>query len=125
MVLTFRAHTNLLQRQDHLGTDVLLRIRRGHREIALFVSGLVAEVRVLDPSRVPLTLDGIDVVVAVVNRAVEADIVKDEKLSFRADPGHIADPCELQILFGLLSDVSGIASIFFLRQRDRLYCRSS
>src|SRR5208337_1797905 len=112
--MTFRAHTDLLHRQDHLGTDVLLRIHRRHREITLFVSGLVSEVRVLALSGVPLTLDGIDVVVAVVIRAVEPDIVKDKEFGFRTEPGHIADPCELKVFFSLLSDVSGIARIFFL-----------
>ena len=82
----------LLHLENHFGAQVLHRVRRRDREVALLVAGLVGEVRTaLFASRVPLPLDRIDVVVALVRSRAEARRIEDEELGLGPDEDRVAD----------------------------------
>ena len=58
-----------------------------------FVTGFVTEVRLFNPTGVPVPLFGVDVVKTVLLAGIIANVVKDEELRFRADKDCVADTC--------------------------------
>ncbi len=88
----------ILHLQDHLAADVLLGVGRRDREVAFLEARLVAEVRSLVAPAVPLALDRVDEVVALVGSGRVAHVVEDEELGLRTDVGGVGDPRELQVV---------------------------
>jgi hypothetical protein len=70
-------------------------IHRRHWEISLFVADLVAQVLLVVVPRVPKTLFRIDVIITVVLRLVEPNIVEDEKLDLRSPITNVRHPARL------------------------------
>ena len=75
-------------------------IGRRNREIAFFVARPVAQIVVL-AAGIPAALLGVDEVEAGVRVLIEADVVEDEKLGFRAEIRGIGEAGVLQIQLGL------------------------
>ena len=106
----------------HLVTDVHQLIGRWDWEVALFVAEFVAEVstavaRAVIGAAVPFALVAIDEEIATVGCLVEADVVEDEKLGFRADVAGIGDAGAAEIVDGFASDIARIAGIVFAGDR--------
>ena len=53
MVLGFNLYARLLQFEDHLCTEILLLVHRRDREVPLFVSRFITEVRTLVSPGIP------------------------------------------------------------------------
>ena len=104
-------------RLHHLVADVHQLVRRRHREIAFLVPQLVAQIRLLVPAPVPLALDAVDVVEALVRFLVEADVVKNEELRLRPQIRRVGNARALQIVRRLTGHVPRIARIVFPRDR--------
>ena len=103
-------------RLDHLGADVLVVVGRRNREVAFLVARPVAEIVAL-AARVPAAFFGINEVEAGVLVLVEADVVEDEELGFRAEIGGVRDAGILQILFRFQRHPSRIALVSLPRDR--------
>ena len=118
VVVDLDRDAELAERQHHLGPKVLVMVHRGDREVALFITRLVAEVlaALLGP-RVPHAFDGIDVVVALVVVLVETDRVEDVELGLGPEVGDVGDPRPLQIVLGLAGDVARVAGVELAGQR--------
>jgi hypothetical protein len=120
VVVHLDAHADRLQRQHHVGADVLELVHRRNREVALLVARLVTEVgpvgRPLE-TRIPVAGFGIDEVEAIVVALVEADGVEEEELELRTDIDGISDARLLDVRFGLLGDVARIARVGLARDR--------
>ncbi len=117
VVMAFHGNAEELHHPHHLAAHVLQRVRGGHREVALLGTDLVAEVRRLLGARVPVALDRIDLVEAVVRVLAVADVVEDEELRLGPEVGGIADAARAQIGLGLLGDAPRIAAVEFLGDR--------
>ena len=74
----------------HLGAQVLIVIGGRNREIAFLVARPVAEV-VLLAAGIPAAFFGVDEVEAGVRVLIEADVVEDEELGFRAEVGRVGE----------------------------------
>jgi len=61
--------------------------------------------------RLPVRLDRVDLVIAVIAALVVAHLVEYEMLELRPEIGGVADPRLLQISLGLLRDVPRIAAV--------------
>ena len=108
---------DLLHGQHHLGADVHERVRGRRREVALLGPDLVAEVRALVAGHVPMALDRVDLVGAVVDALAVADVVEHEELGLGAEEGAGADAGGIQVLLGLAGDAARIARVVFLGHR--------
>ena len=109
-------HAHALERQHHVRADVLQAVHGRHREVALLVTRLVAQV--LFPVRaflaaVPEPFLGIDVIIAVVVGLVEADAVQDIELGFRPEVGAFGHAAGFQVRLGLVRHVSRVPRIVF------------
>ena len=71
----------------------------------------VAEVRPVAPLRIPVRLEGIEFIVAVVCSLIVADLIEDEVLQFGAEIGSVADPRAGQVGLGFVSDMARIAPV--------------
>ncbi len=110
MDLELQAH--FLAGQRHGGTDILLRVRRGHREIAAFHAGSVAFVAVVVLlAGVPGALVGIHLVGTAVHAGVVAHVVEDEEFVLGAEQRGVRDPGGLQVSLGTLRERPGIALV--------------
>ena len=114
MVLAFDLDAQLFHHQAHLGADVLLRCRRGHREITFLVADLVAQVGHLVPAGVPDGFLGIHAVEGAVALVIELHVVEDEELGFRAEHGRVGEAGAGQIFLGALGDAARVAVVGFL-----------
>ena len=100
------------QRGAHLVAQVGVVIDRRHREIAALVAGLVATVAaVLDSAGVPGTFDRVDVVEARVLAGLEAHVVEDVELRFRAEVDGVGDARRAQVLLGLGGHLARVAAV--------------
>ena len=117
VVLGFDRHADLLHDQHHLAAQVLLRIGRRHRKVALLVAGLVAQIGLLIPAGVPPPLLGVDVVEAGVLVLIEADVVEDEELRLRPEERRVAEADGRQVGHRLAGDVARVARIVLTRDR--------
>ena len=95
---------------DHFGAEILVVIGRGDGEVAFFVAGAIAVV-VGFAAGVPAALLGVDVVVAGVGGAVEADVIEDEEFAFGADEAGVGEAGGAEVGFRFLGDVAGIAFV--------------
>ena len=102
-----------LHRQDHFGAQVLVVVGWRNRKIPFFVTRTISEVP-LRPAGIPPALLGVDEVVAFVLILVEADIVEDKKLRFRAEMSRVGNPGGGQIDLRLLGDITRVAIITLL-----------
>ena len=84
----------------HLGAQVLIVIGRRNREIAFLVARTVAQV-VLLAARIPAALFGVDEIETGVGVLIEADVVEDEELGFRAEVCGVAEAAILQEELGI------------------------
>src|SRR2546426_326408 len=77
----------------------------------------VATLPCLRATGVPLTFDGVDMVVAFVLVLVVAHVVEDEELELRPPVGDIGDACRLEIGLSLLRDAARVTRVSLLRDR--------
>src|SRR5215469_17219146 len=112
--MTLHLNTATLHGQNHLGAQVLIVISRRNRKISLAETRTIPEV-VPFPSGVPATFLGIDVVEPILRSLIESDIVKDEKLSFRAEQSLIGNACRGEVLLRLVCDISRVAVVGLFR----------
>ena len=103
-----------LERQHHRGADVVQRIVRRRREVALLRARRVAEARL---AGVPEALARVDRVVRGVRAEVVADLVEDEELTLGADEARVGDPGRAEVLLGALRDLARVARVPLLRDR--------
>ena len=109
VVLGLDLDAALLHLEAHLGADVLQRVHRRDREVALLVARLVAEVRtagVLLAAGVPAALDRVEEVEAAVRARLEARRIEDEELGLGPEVDGVADARALQVVGRLLGDVA-------------------
>src|SRR5512147_382636 len=106
-MMLFDDDPGLFHLDDHLATDVLLCVRGSHREIALLVAELAAQIKPLLP-HVPCTFLGIEKVVPAIAGLIVAGMVEDEEFGFRPPKGCISDLSALKILFSLLGNKPGV-----------------
>ena len=99
VVVHFHVDADLLERQHHLGPDVLDAVHRRHRKVPFLVAHLVARVlrwgrrsRPLLAARVPEALAAVDVIETVVVRLTEANVVEDEELRLGPEIRGVGDP---------------------------------
>ncbi len=97
----------------HLAAQILIVIGGRHREVAFLVARPVAQV-VLLAAGVPAALFGVDEIEAGVLVLIEADVIENEELGFRAEVGRVADAAVLQVQLGLLGDPARIALVVLL-----------
>jgi hypothetical protein len=98
-------------RLHHLVADVHELVRGGHREVALLVPQLVAQVRPLVAATVPLPLATVDVVEAAVGVLVVPHVVEHEELGLRPHVAGVGNARALQVVHGLAGHVPGIAAV--------------
>jgi hypothetical protein len=111
VVVHFDLNANAFHRENHLAADVLEGVVWRDGKVAFLEAGLIAEVGLLIAAGVPLTLDTVDEVVAAVLSLVEANIVQDEELQFRADVDGVRDLRLLDVLLGLAGDEPRVATV--------------
>ena len=114
VVVHLDPHADRLQGQHHVGPDVLELVHRRHREVALLVARLVAEVRLVGRAllaAVPGARRRVDEVVARVVVLVEADGVEEEELQLGPDEDRVGHAGLLDVGLGLLGDVAGVARV--------------
>src|SRR5205823_1941612 len=92
--------------------QVLQLVHGRNREVALFVARAVTQARL---AAVPDAFLGIDLVKRPVAGLVKADFVEDVQLSLEPKVDGVANARALQILFGLLGNVSGILGVRLTR----------
>ena len=115
VVLHLDRDADLLERQQHLGAEVLVLVHRRDREVPLLVADLVPEVRGavelgLAPG-VPHALDRVEEVVARVLVLVEARRVEDVELGFGPEVRGVGDAGAREVVLGLLRDVARVAAV--------------
>ena len=74
----------LLQVLDHLRPEVLVLVHGRYGKVPLFVPDLVSQILLVVLPGVPKAFLRVNVVIAVVLRLIEADVVEDEKLNLGA-----------------------------------------
>ena len=84
MVVALHFQAAALHGHDHFAAQILVMIGWRHREVSFLVARTITKI-VLGAARVPASLFGIDKIKAVLLTLIEADIVKDEELSFSAE----------------------------------------
>jgi hypothetical protein len=106
------------QAAHHLRPQVGVMGRRRHREVTALVPGLVGKVAaVLLPSRVPGSLDGVEVIVGRVRPGLEACRVEDVELRLRPEIDSVRDARAAQEVLGLTRDVARVAAVRLASQR--------
>ena len=103
-----------LERQHHRRAQIVQRVVRRRREVALLRARRVAEARL---AGVPEALGGVDRVVRGVRAEVVADLVEDEELALGADEARVGDPGGAQELLGALGDLAWVARVALSRDR--------
>ena len=105
-----------LHGHNHLRAQVLVVIGRRHREIAFLVARAVSQVVFL-ATGIPATLFRVDEIKAVLFPLIEADVVKNEELGFRAEVRGVGDAGRAQVHLGLARDIARITVIALLGHR--------
>jgi hypothetical protein len=111
MVVGLHRNADFFQERHHVGARVLELIGRRYREIPLLGAQLVPEARADLVRGVPVGLDGINFVVAVVGALAVAHFIEDKVLELRAEVGSVSDAGALEIILRLLRDVPGVPAI--------------
>jgi hypothetical protein len=117
MVMSFNSDAEFFQDRYHIGAGVLELIGRRHWEVTLFRAQLVSEARPVFTCRIPVGLNGIDFVIAVVGTLVVTHFIENKVLELRAEIGCVTDAGALEIGFRLLRDISDISAIVLSRDR--------
>src|SRR4029079_3111595 len=91
VVVHFDFDPALLQIEHHLGSQILVLIHGGNREIPFFVADLVAQIGDAVVAGVPKAFDGVDVVIAFVLVLIESHAVEDEKLDLGSPVASVGD----------------------------------
>jgi hypothetical protein len=91
VVVHFDFDPALLQIEHHLGSQILVLIHGGNREIPFFVADLVAQIGDAVVAGVPKAFDGVDVVVAFVLVLIESHAIEDEKLDLGSPVAGVGD----------------------------------
>src|SRR4051812_23220772 len=115
VVVELALDADLLQLQHHLGADVLERVVRRGREVAVLLADRVAR-RAL-AVRVPVALAGLDLVAGRVRVAAVADGVEDEELALRADEAGVRHAGRLEVRLGAPGDLPRILVVALARDR--------
>ena len=103
-----------LQRQHHRRAEIVQRVVRRGREVALLRPRRVAEA---GPARVPVPLARVDRVVGRVRAELVADLVEDEELALGADEAGVRDPRRAQVLLRALRHLARVARVALARDR--------
>src|SRR5262249_31717768 len=109
VVVRLDSDADSLEQDHHISARVLQCVRRRHWEIAFLGTKLVAEAR--SASRLPVRLDSVDLVIAIVHALVVMYLVEDEMLELRPEISAVAEPRALKISFRLLRDVTRVAAV--------------
>ena len=104
-----------LERHHHLAAQIVQRVRRRRREIALLRPDRVAETR---RSRVPVPFGRVDLVVRVVHGQVVGDRVEDEELAFGTEIRGVGEAGRLQVILGALREPARVLAVG--RERHRV-----
>ena len=94
----------------HFAAQILIVIGGRNGEIAFLVSRTVAEI-VFGAPGIPAALFRIDEIKPAVLVLIEADVVEDEELGFRAEVRRVADTAILQVEFGFFRDPARVAIV--------------
>ena len=100
-------------RVDGRNGKVAFLVARLVAQIGTGAGGLAVESAFRCVAGLPLSLAGLDAVVAVVHARVVGDPVEDEELRFRPEVGDVADAARLEVPFRLLRDEARIARVGF------------
>src|SRR5205823_11466957 len=84
-----------LEGEHHPGAQVVQRVVRRGREVALLLADRVAEPRL---AGVPVALGRVDAVAGLVRTARVRDLVEDEELALGADVARVGDAARAQVL---------------------------
>ena len=103
-----------LERQHHPGAQVVQRVVRRGREVAVLLADRVAGA---DVARVPVALGRIDLVPRLVGTARVRDLVEDEELALRADEARVGDPGGAKVRLGALRKLARILVVRLARDR--------
>jgi hypothetical protein len=115
VVVELARDAEALEREHHLGAEVVESVRRRRWEVALLGARGVAEPRL---AGVPVPLGGVDQVVRGVRAEVVVHLVEDEELALGAEVRGVGDPARAQVLLGAAGDAARVLRVG--RARDRV-----
>ncbi len=104
---------DLLHEGGHLGADVHLAVGRRNGEVTFLIANLVGQVGILVTAGVPQAFRGIHGIEAAVHGLVELHVVENKEFGFRAPVGDVGDAGGLQVIFGFLRHIPGVAGVGF------------
>ena len=113
VMLAFDVQTAVDHRLHHFVADVHQLVGWRTGEVTLLVPNLVAEVGVLFATAIPFCLDAVEMKKPGVRVLIKADIIEDEKFSFRAKIDRVGQTCPLQIGTRLAGHVPRVATVVF------------
>ncbi len=114
MVVGLDLHPQLLQLDHHLRAQIVEAVGGRHREVALLVPWLVAEVGAFITRGVPLPLHRVDGVEAALGGLLITNVVEDEELGLGAEVGGVSEAEGAEVALRLLCDVAGVAGVGLL-----------
>ena len=97
-----------LEREHHARTQIVERVVRRGREVALLLAHRVAEPRL---AGVPVPLGGVERVVRVIRPQVVRDLVENEELALGAEVGRVCDAALDQVLLGPPRHAARVAGV--------------
>ena len=103
-----------LEGEHHPGAQVVQRVVRRGREVALLLADRVAEPRL---AGVPVALGRVDAVAGLVRTARVRDLVEDEELALGADVARVGDAARAQVLLRPPRDTARVLGVRLLRHR--------
>ena len=117
MVLRLHINPALDHRLHHVVAQVHQLIGGRAGKIALLVTQLGSQIRLLIAAPVPLRLAAVEMEIALVCVLVEAHIVEHEKLRLGADEAGVGDAGALEIVGRFAGHMAGIAGVVFAADR--------
>ena len=103
-----------LEGEHHRRAQVVQRVVRRRREVALLLADRVPEPRL---AGVPVALGRVEGVVRVVRAEVVRDLVENEELAFGPEVGRVGDARLGEIRLSAASDPAGVAPVALVRHR--------
>ena len=103
-----------LEREHHRRAEVVQRVVRRGREVALLLADRVPEPRL---AGVPVALGGVECVVRVVRAEVVGDLVEDEELALGPHVGGVGDARLVEIGLGPLGHAARVALVLLVGER--------
>ncbi|EDM80732.1 hypothetical protein PPSIR1_12653 [Plesiocystis pacifica SIR-1] len=110
-VLALDDDAEILEREDHVGAQVLEAVRGRHGDVAALGADLVPEVGEFLAVRVPVAQVRVDGVEAGLLVAAVADVVEDEELGLGADVEGVGDAGRAQVVLGAGGQRPGAALV--------------